>query len=131
MRVVVVASAELDRAALAALAAHVAPDDDLYVVVPAVEQSRLQWLANDEQEARAEAERVGETIERGAPTDAAAIDVKPDVPRQVVLDAIAEHKPDRVVVALREGEESTWLEEGELDELPGEIDGVPVVHVRL
>lgn len=128
MRVVVVASAELDRAALAA---HVAPDDDLYVVVPAVGQSRLQWLANDEQEARAEAERVGEAIERGAPTEAAAIDVKPDVPRQVVLDAIAEHEPDRVVVALREGEESTWLEEGALDELPGEIDGVPVVHVRL
>ena len=29
--------------------------DEVRVVVPAVEQSKLQWLANDEDEARAEA----------------------------------------------------------------------------
>jgi hypothetical protein len=57
--------------------------------------------------------------------------VKPDPPKQVVLDAIAEHKPDRIVVALRDGEEATWLEEGELDELPREIDGIPVTPIRI
>jgi hypothetical protein len=57
--------------------------------------------------------------------------VKPDPPQQVVRDAIAEHQPDRVVVALRDGEEATWLEEGGLDELPGEIDGVPVDRIRI
>lgn len=128
MRVVVVSSVELDRGQLAE---HVAPEDELFVVVPAVQQSRLQWLANDEDDARAEAESVGEAIERAAPADAASIDVKPDLPRQLVLDAIAEHRPDRVVVALREGEEATWLEEGELEELPNEIDGIPLVHVRV
>ena len=44
-RIVVVASSELDRDALASI---LEPDDELHVVVAAVEQSRLQWLANDE-----------------------------------------------------------------------------------
>jgi len=128
MRVVVVASSEPDRAALAE---HLAPDDELHIVVPAVEQSRLQWLANDEGDARAQAEEVGHAVERAAPGEAASVDVKPDVPHQLVLDAIAEHQPDRVIVALREGEESTWLEEGELNELPDEIEGIPLVRIRL
>jgi hypothetical protein len=35
------------------------------------------------------------------------------------------------VVALREGEDATWLEEGELDGLPAEIEGVPVVRISI
>lgn len=127
-RVVVVSSAEIERSALAG---EVSADDELFVVVPAVEQSRLQWLANDEDEARQEARAVGEAVAQAAPADVSDVDVKPDPPRQVVRDAIAEHRPDRVVVALRDGEEATWLEEAELDELPGEIDGVPVDRIRL
>lgn len=127
-RVVVVSSSEVGREALAGA---VSADDELFVVVPAVEQSRLQWLANDEDAARAEARAVGEAVAEAAPADAAAVDVKPDSPRQVVADAIAEHRPDRVVVALREGEEATWLEEDELDALPREIDGVPVERIEI
>jgi hypothetical protein len=128
MRVVVVASATLDRRTLAE---HVAGDDELHIVVPAVEQSRLQWLANDEDEARTEATRVGDALGHAAPTQPASVDVKSDIPRQLVLDAIAEHRPDRVIVALRDGEESTWLEDGELEELPREIEGVPLVRIRI
>jgi hypothetical protein len=127
-RVVVVSSSEISRAALADA---VSADDEVFVVVPAVEQSRLQWLANDEDRARVEARAVGESIARAAPGDAAEVDVKPDSPQQVVRDAIAEHQPDRIVLALREGEDATWLEEGELDELPHEIDGVPVERISL
>jgi hypothetical protein len=127
-RVVVVSSSEIGREALAGA---VSADDELFVVVPAVEQSRLQWLANDEDAARAEARAVAEAVADSAPADAAAVDVKPDSPRQVVADAIAEHRPDRVVVALREGEEATWLEEDELDALPREIDGVPVERIEI
>lgn len=127
-RVVVVSSSEVGRETLSEA---IGPDDELFVVVPAVEQSRLQWLANDEDEARREARSVGEAVAQAAPTDASDIDVKPDPPAQVVKDAIAEHRPDRVLVALREGEEATWLEQAELAELPGEIDGVPVERIRL
>ena len=127
-RVVVVSSSEIGRDALAHV---VSADDELFVVVPAVEQSRLQWLANDEGDAREEARAVGEAVADAAPTDASGVDVKPDPPRQVVRDAIAEHRPDRVLVALRDGEEATWLEEDELDALPGEIDGVPLERIQL
>jgi hypothetical protein len=48
-----------------------------------------------------------------------------------VRDAIAEHDPDRIVLALREGDEATWLEEDGLRGLPSEIDGVPVTRLAL
>lgn len=127
-RVVVVSSSDLPRAALADV---VSPDDELHIVAPAVEQSRLQWLTNDDEAARAEASAVGEAIRAVAPGDTKYVEVKPDLPRQLVLDAIAEHDPAKVVVALREGEDATWLEEGELDKLPTEIEGVPVVRISI
>jgi hypothetical protein len=127
-RVVVVSSSQVDRQALSEV---VSADDELHVLVPVVKQSRLQWLTNDEDKARAEAQAVGEAVAGAAPTDASDVEVKPDPPQQVVRDAIAEHRPDRVVVALREGEEATWLEEGGLDELPGTIDGVPVDRITI
>jgi hypothetical protein len=127
-RVVVVASSEVDRSELQEV---VGPDDELVVVVPAVEQSFLQWLANDEGDARARAREVGETVDAEAPTDAERVQVKPDEPRVLIQDAVAEHDPDRIVLALREGEEATWLEDGGLDETPSEIDGVPVTRLRL
>jgi hypothetical protein len=55
--------------------------------------------------------------------------VKPDPPNQVLLDAIAEHQPHRIVLALREGEDASWLEDGQLDDVPGEIDGIPVIRI--
>lgn len=128
MRVVVISSSHVHRDALSD---HVGPDDELHVVVPAVRQSRLQWLANDEDDARAGARKIGASVGRAAPADPASIDVKLDQPRQLVLDAIAEHRPDRIVVALHQGEEGSWLEEGELEDLPDEIDGVPLVRIRL
>lgn len=126
-RVVVVASSEVDREELEGI---LEPEDELVVVVPAVEQTFLQWLANDDADARAEAQEIGETIADDAPADVTTIDVTPDPPSQAVLDAIAEHEPDHVVLAVREGEEATWLEEGELD-FPSEIGGVPVTRVAL
>ncbi|HEX2427511.1 MAG TPA: hypothetical protein VHI53_06260 [Gaiellaceae bacterium] len=126
--VVVVASSEVDRSILAD---HVDPEDELHVVIPAVEQSRLQWLTNDEDSARVRAREVGDEIAREAPVAEASVDVKGDVPSQAVLDAIAEHNPDRILLVLRTGEDATWLEEGELAQVPGEIAGVPVTHVTI
>ncbi|HET9438121.1 MAG TPA: hypothetical protein VFO64_07960 [Gaiellaceae bacterium] len=127
-RVVVVSTSEVDRNALAGL---LEPSDELVVVVPAVEQSRLEWLANDEGDARRRAREVGESVADDAPPARTSVEVTPDVPHQAVLDAIAEHAPDRIVVALREGEDASWLEEGELARVPGEIEGVPVERLQL
>jgi hypothetical protein len=127
-RVVVIASAEIGRDALESV---LEADDELHVLVPAVEQSRLAWLTSAEDKARAQAERVGEQIGRDAPAKLASLEVKPDSPSQLVRDAIAEHHPDRIVLALREGDEATWLEEDELKGLPTDIDGVPVTRLAL
>lgn len=127
-RVVVIASAEIDREALETV---LEPDDELHVLVSAVEQSRLAWLTSAEDKARTQAERVGEQIGRDAPAKLASLEVKPDAPSQLVRDAIAEHHPERIVLALREGDEATWLEENQLDRLPSEIDGVPVTRLAL
>jgi hypothetical protein len=127
-RVVVVASAEVDSSELQEV---VGPDDELIIVVPAVEQSFLEWLTNDEGEAREHAAEVGETIEDEAPTDADQVQVKREVPAQLVQDAVAEHRPDRIVLAVREGEDATWLEDGQLDDVPDEIAGVPVTRITI
>ena len=127
-RIVVVASSEVDRSTLAD---YVEPDDDLHVVVPAVEQSRLQWLTNDESNARARADEVGGEIVAESPASGGTVDVKRDPPSQAVLDAIAEHDPDRILVVLRTGDDATWLEQGELAQVPGEIAGVPITRVTL
>jgi hypothetical protein len=127
-RVVVVASSEVPEDALSEV---ISPEDDVRIVMAAVDQSRFRWLVSDEDKARAKAQETGEAIADAAPAEPSSIQVKPDVPSQLVLDAIAEHKPDTIVVALREGEEAAWLEKGELEELPDEVDGIPVVHVRV
>ena len=127
-RIVVVASSEVDQSTLAN---YVEPDDDLHVVVPAVEQSRLQWLTNDESDARARADQVGDEIVAESPASGGTVDVKRDPPSQAVLDAIAEHEPDRILVVLRTGDDATWLEQGELAQVPGEIAGVPITRVTL
>jgi hypothetical protein len=127
-RVVVVATSPVAREELGT---HVDRGDELAVVAPAVEQSRLDWLANDEGKARERAQLIGESIAVRAPADAQTIEVKPDSPSQAVLDAVAEHTPDRVVVVLRGGEDATWLENGQAERIPDEIGGVPVTVVEL
>jgi hypothetical protein len=125
-RIVVVATAPVDREALAD---HVDAADELVVVAPAVEQSRLDWLTNDEGAARGHAQAVGEGVAHDAPADAETIEVKPDSPSRAILDAIAEHNPDRIVAVVREGEDATWLEDA--DRIPGHLAGVPVTLVRV
>jgi hypothetical protein len=128
MRIVVVTSVELEPALLAQIAG---PGDEVHVVVPAVEQSPLQWLANEEDNARGVAEEVGRSVERAVPSGATSSEAKPDPPAQLVADAVREHRPDRVVVALRAGEDASWLESGELGRIPGTFEGVPVERIAV
>ncbi len=69
--------------------------------------------------------------ETDAPAKPSSIEIKPDAPSQLVLDAVREFQPDRVVVAVRDGEDATWLEEGELDQIRAQFEGVPVTRVTL
>lgn len=127
-RLVVIATSPVPRGALAE---HVSAEDEVVVVAPAVEQSRLEWLTNDDGHARADAEALGESIAASAPATARQVQVNTDPPSQAARDAVAEHSPDRVLVVLRTGDDATWLEEPESGLIPPVIDGVPVVLVRV
>ena len=74
---------------------------------------------------------MAESVDADAPTDAERMQVKADDPVQLMRDAVAEHNPDRIVLAVREGEDATWIEQGELGEAPSEIAGVPVQRIRI
>lgn len=124
-RVVIVSTVELDRAAVAEL---VPRNAEVVVVVPAVEQSRLQWLTNEEDAARrhaaARAEQIGEETENTVAT----VVGDPD-PLLAVKDALRTFDADEILVVGRSGEDATWLERGGLDELSRQIDGVRVRSV--
>jgi len=127
-RVVVIATSPVSRDELQH---HIEADDDLTVVAPAIEQSRLDWLANDEGEARERAEKVGESVAARAPAEDPAVEVTPEAPSRAVVDAVAEHRPDRILVVTRSGDDATWLENGEREPVPDEIAGVPVTRVSI
>jgi hypothetical protein len=98
--------------------------DQVVVVVPAVRQGVLDWLANDERaftEARAEAERTadelpGETVEAGAGEADVGLAIR---------DALATFAADEVVVAVHAGE-TPPPEEAAAETTPDSIDGIPV-----
>lgn len=98
--------------------------DQLKVVVPAVRQSVLDWLANDERAftaAREEAERTaeelpGETIEASAGEADVGL---------AIQDALATFPADEIVVALH-AEEAPPPEEAASETTPDAIDGIPV-----
>jgi len=101
--------------------------DQLKVVVPAVRQGVLDWLANDERaftEAREEAERTadelpGETIEASAGEADVGL---------AIQDALATFPADEIVVALH-AEDAPPPEEAAAEATPAAIGGIPVRRI--
>jgi hypothetical protein len=109
-----------------------AGDANVVVVAPATDVSPLQWLANDEDAARAEARRAAESAAAAVETDDVAIDrTSHDTDAaQAVVDALRNFDADEIVVVTRPGEESNWLEDGAVAVAIDEA-GVPVRRVTL
>jgi sarcosine oxidase gamma subunit len=106
--------------------------DEVRVVAPAAKISRLDWLTNAEDDARAEADRAAQSVAAAA----GGTDVNLDPTSQNtdaaqdVDDALRTFGPDEIVVVTRAGEQSTWLEDEALRKAV-EGSGVPVRHVEL
>ncbi len=66
--------------------------DELKVVVPAVKQSRLQWLTNADDDAREEAEDAAASIDDATPRSVEAEAGDAD-PLQAAEDALADFEP--------------------------------------
>lgn len=104
---------------------------ELRVVTPVVELSKLDWLTNDEDDARREAEKVAQRTADALPgrtVDAGAGDTDP---LTAVEDALRTFPADEVVVVTRPDDEATWLEEGRGEAAAHRISGVPVRHLAL
>jgi hypothetical protein len=110
-----------------AIRAHAGEDAEIRVVVPAVGVSKLQWLANEEDEARAAAAVTADVIESstGGLTHAETGD--PD-PVQAVEDALRTQPADEIVIVTRPDEDADWLEGGSVAEALTRFD-LPVHHV--
>jgi ATP-dependent exoDNAse (exonuclease V) beta subunit len=104
----------------------------IWVVAPAAKLSRLDWLTNDEDRARAEASEAAERVADAADVEAVGIarwSQDSDV-AQAVEDALRNFAADEILVLTRAGDEASWLED---ETLRAALDSsaVSVRHVEL
>ncbi len=104
--------------------------DEIEVVVPAVRQGVLDWLANDERafsEAQEAAERQADQLP-GEAVEARAGEADVEL---AIRDALATFPADEVVVAVRPDDGAGVVEQAATRDLPRTVDGVPVRLVVL
>jgi hypothetical protein len=110
------------------------PDaDEIRIVAPAADVSFLQWLTNDEDDARRRADEAAQRV-----ASAAGGDTKVEIDRtsestdaaQAIRDALRDFQADEIVVVTRPGDDSTWLED-EAVRTALDAHGIPVRHREL
>lgn len=104
---------------------------ELRVVVPTVRQSRLQWLANDDDHARERADEAAEAIAGALPSERTESSHGDPDPLLAAKDALREFRADEVVVVARPHDEATWLEEGSAEEIGAALGGVKVTRLTV
>jgi hypothetical protein len=133
-RLLVVTTGPVDESALREeVRQHAAAGEaEIHVVAPAAELSRLQWLASDEDSARARAGKVADeatkAVEETGEVEEAEVG-DPD-PVQAIEDALRTFPADELIIVTRPGEEATWLEKGSPEEAFERFD-LPVTHLVL
>jgi hypothetical protein len=130
-RLLVVATATVEASELReCLRGHAGPDADVRVVAPASDLSPLEWLANDEDEARGEAAEIAGEAERAAEPEAARVEteVGDSDPVQAIEDALRRFPAEEVLVVTRRGDEANWLEK-DAAEAASERFGLPVTQL--
>ncbi|MBW3592881.1 MAG: hypothetical protein KY396_04225 [Actinobacteria bacterium] len=107
-------------------------EPEVRIVAPAADVSPLEWLANDEDDARAEAEHVADDVAGAVGGEASVVDagVGESDPVKAIEDALREWPADEVVVVTARGEEANWLERGSGAQAD-ERFGVPVTHLAV
>lgn len=107
-------------------------DAEVRIVASAADVSPLEWLANDEDDARADAERVAEDAARATEGEATTVEagVGDSDPVKAIEDALREFAADEVVVVTRPGEDANWLER-DTGAQADERFGVPVTHLAV
>jgi hypothetical protein len=112
-RLLVVVTAEVSDAKLNELARHLAGDDaEVRVVAPASDISRLDWLTNAEDDARAEARSLADKTAAATPATDVEAQVGDSDPVKAIEDALREFPADEMLIITRPDDDASWLEEG-------------------
>ena len=128
-RVLVVATATVPDAELRErVRAHAGEDAELLVVVPASKISKLAWLTNAEDDARAEAAQRAEEVAEAVPGDDVEARVGDSDPLKAIEDALRDFPAEELIVFTRPDEEAEWLEEGSGEEAQHRFS-LPVTHL--
>jgi hypothetical protein len=109
---VVVTTKVQDETLRAFVRRHAGDDAEIRVVAPASDISRLDWLTNDEDDARAEARSVADKTADAAPTSDVKSEVGDSHPVKAIEDALREFAADEVLIVTRPDDDASWLEEG-------------------
>ena len=102
--------------------------DELRVVVPAVHQSRLQWLTNADDDARERADDAASSIADALPSQETEASAGDSDPLLAAEDALRDSAAEEVVVT-RPDEEATWLEEGSSEVITRRLRGLKVTRL--
>ena len=82
------------------------------VVAPAAKISRLDWLTNAEDDARAEAGTIAAEAAEASPTEDVEARVGDSDPLKAIEDALRTFEAEEILVVTRSDDEAGWLEEG-------------------
>jgi hypothetical protein len=111
-RLLVVITTEVPDAVLRELVRSRAGDDaEMLVVAPASDISRLDWLTNAEDDARAEAASLAESAADATPTEDVEARVGDSAPIKAIEDALRTFAADEILVVTRPEDQASWLEE--------------------
>jgi hypothetical protein len=103
---------------------------EIRVVAPAADISRLDWLTNAEDDARAAAADQAIEVASALPADDARGSVGDTDPVLAVEDTLRVFAADEVVVLRGPRDESSWLEEGITEELRARL-AIPVNQITV
>jgi hypothetical protein len=133
-KLLVVATAPVDEQTVRSEVRRHAGDEgaEVRVVAPAAELSPLQWLANEEDDARAQAEARAQETASSAEPEAARVEASvgdPD-PVQAIEDMLRDFPADELIVVTRREDNASFLEKDASKEAL-ERFGLPVTHLAV
>jgi hypothetical protein len=102
----------------------------MLVVAPASDISRLDWLTNAEDDARAEAADLADKTAEATPTDEVEARVGDSNPVKAIEDALRTFPADEILVVTHTDDDAGWLEEGAGAEAQKQFS-LPVTHVTI
>jgi hypothetical protein len=128
-RVIVVPTASIpDELLQTVVRAHAGTDAEIHVVAPASNISRLDWLTNDEDGARREAQALADQTAETVPTENVEALVGDSDPLQAIEDALRTFPADEVIIITMPDESGSWLE-SEAGEEAKRRFALPMTHL--